>query len=255
MVKFLRFILIFILFVAEHTSASDLSYARDQFLKGSDAYKSGDYESALIFFSEAESASTGFSINYNLGNTHFKLNNIKESILYYERALKYEPSNEDAIYNLRLANDLIVDQIENLPKSKLNRWWRDFRYGMGPDGWANISILLAFLSAFLFLLYSFRLSSAVRRLGFYGAILCFSLMICAISLAQSAKNFQFKTVSGIVFTDKVDVKSEPRSESIDILVLHAGTKVQILEEEDGWYEIQIASGDRGWMPSEFIEEI
>jgi tetratricopeptide (TPR) repeat protein len=234
---------------------ADLNQARDLFEKGTEAYKAGDYESALTYFAEAESKSTGFAVNYNLGNTHFKLNNIKESILYYERALKYEPANEDVIYNLRLANDLIVDRIENLPKSKLNRWWRDFRYGMGPDGWGLIAIALAIAASVLLLIYSFRFRPGVRRFGFYGGLIAIGLMICAITLAQSAKNFRVNNISGVIFTDKVDVKSEPRTESLDILVLHAGTKVDIIDQEGDWYEIQIASGDRGWLKAETIEEI
>jgi len=253
--KKLLFIFAFTLPFLSLAENPDLNQARDLFEKGTDAYKAGDYESALAFFEEAESKSTGFAINYNLGNTHFKLNNIKESILYYERALKYEPANEDVIYNLRLANDLIVDRIENLPKSKLNRWWRDFRFGMGPDGWGFIAIMLAILASVLLLIYSFRFRPGVRRFGFYGGLIAVGLMICAITLAQSAKNFRVNNISGVIFTDKVDVKSEPRSESLDILVLHAGTKVDIIDREGDWYEIQIASGDRGWLKAETIEEI
>lgn len=234
---------------------ADLNQARALFEKGTEAYKAGDYESALTFFQEAESKSTGFAVNYNLGNTHFKLNNVKESILFYERALKYEPANEDVIYNLRLANDLIVDRIENLPKSKLNRWWRDFRYGMGPDGWGLIAISLAFMASVLLLIYSFRFRPGIRRFGFYGGLISAILMVCAITLAQSAKNFRVNNISGVIFTDKVDVKSEPRLESLDILVLHAGTKVDIIDSEGDWYEVQIASGDRGWLRAETLEEI
>lgn len=253
--KKLLFIFAIVLPFISPAESTDLNQARDLFEKGTEAYKSGDYESALSFFEQAESKATGFSINYNLGNTHFKLNNIKESILYYERALKYEPANEDVIYNLRLANDLIVDRIENLPKSKLNRWWRDFRFGMGPDGWGSIAIALAFLASILILIYTFRFRPVVRRFGFYGGLIAVVLMICAITLAQSAKNFRMENISGIIFIDKVDVKSEPRPESLDILVLHAGTKVDIIDQDGEWYEIQIASGDRGWLKAETVEEI
>lgn len=247
-------ILIFIPFIAT-ANESDISLARDQFSKGCEAYKAGEFESALGYFQQAETVSTGFAINYNLGNVYFKLNQIKESILYYERALKYEPSNEDVIYNLRLANDQIVDRIENLPKSNLNRWWRAFRYGMGPDGWGLIALMLAFFSGALFLLYTRKLKSHVRRIGFYGGLIGVILMVLSLSLAQSAKNFRVNDVSGIIFSDKVDVKGEPRAESTNILVLHAGTKVNILKEVEGWYEVEIASGDRGWLEISDIEEI
>lgn len=253
--RFLIILISMILPLSGFCEDTDLNHAKDLFEKGAESYKAGDYETALTFFKEAEERSTGFAVNYNLGNTYFKLNNIKESILYYERALKFRPANEDVIYNLRLANDLIVDRIENLPKSKLNRWWRDFRFGMGPDGWGSIAIVLAFLSALLILLYTLRLKSGIRRFGFYSGVVAIVLMVLSISLAQSAKNFRVENISGVIFADKVDVKSEPRDESTNILVLHAGTKVHIIDEDGEWYEIKIASGDRGWLKSETVEEI
>jgi len=253
--KHFIFIFALILPLCSFAESAEINEAKDLFEKGNDAYKAGDYETALTLYEEAESKATGFAINYNLGNAHFKLNNIKESILYYERALKYEPANEDVIYNLRLANDLIVDRIENLPKSKLNRWWRDFRYGMGPDGWGTISIGLAFLACILLLIYSFRFRPGIRRFGFYGGLVAIILMVCAVTLAQSTRNYRVNNISAVVFADKVDVKSEPRTESTNILVLHAGTKVDIIDQDGDWYEIQIASGDKGWLRTEVMEEI
>ena len=239
------------------TEANEANFAGAQveFSKGNEAYKNGDYEQALEYFLGAEEHSQGFAINYNLANTYFKLNFIPESILHYERALKYDPANEDVIYNLRLANDLIVDRIANLPKSKLNRWWRAFRFGMGPDGWGLIALVLAIVSALGGLLFFYSNRGELKRLGFFGGILLFIFMILAISLAQSAYSYRDTNTSAVVFSDKVDVKSEPRGESINVFVLHSGTKVQLIQTQDEWLEIEIGSGNRGWLKAEEIKEI
>ncbi len=230
-------------------SAHNLSVAKDQYNKGNEAYMKGDYESALNHYLVAEPHTEGFAINYNLGNAYFKLGEIPESILHYERALRFEPSNEDALYNLSLANDLIVDKIEVLPKSKLNIWWRTFRYGLGPDGWAKLCILLSIVGISLLLL--FYLSGAVtwRRLGFFGGIFALIFGVLAYTLAVSAENFRYGEKAAVVFTDKVDVKGEPRGGSLNVFVLHAGTKVDLLNTEGEWFEVRIASGARGWIHS------
>jgi len=224
-----------------------LDYARDQFELGNEAYKEGDYEKALNHFLEAESNTEGVAINYNLGNAYFKLGEISESILHYERALRFDPGNRETQYNLSIANDLIVDKIEVLPKSKFQLWWRTFRYSLGPDGWAVWCIVLAISSVLLLLLYYFSQSSNLRRLGFFGGTLTFILVILAYTLAVSAENYRYAEKSAIIFTDKVDVKSEPRGGSVNVFVLHAGTKVEILSQEGEWYEVEIASGAQGWI--------
>ena len=53
--------------------------------------------------------------------------------------------------------------------------------------------------------------------------------------------------AAIVFTDKVDVRSEPRIESTQVFVLHAGTRVKLLSQDGTWYNIEISSGNKGWI--------
>lgn len=252
--KKLIYIIVFAL-AGLHTVAQDLSTAQAAFEQGNEAYKIGEYKEALDSYKQAAEATEGVTINYNLGNTYFKLDKLPESILYYERALKFEPANADVLHNLQLVNGMIVDRIDNLPESKTNIWWKDFRYGLGPDGWAWVSIGLAFITVILIILYYSSTSRNVRRFGFFVGILCLLLTVAAITLAQSAEKYRHAFNTAIIFTDKVDIKSEPRDGSVNVFVLHAGTKVHILATDDEWYEVKIASGNQGWMKADDLEEI
>ena len=40
--------------------------------------------------------------------------------------------------------------------------------------------------------------------------------------------------------------------SDDRFILHEGAKVSILEVIEGWYEIRLADGKRGWVPSNIL---
>jgi|SRR5690554_971286 len=238
-----------------HVVGQDMSTAQIAFEKGNEAYKTGAYDEALDLYTQAAEEVNGVTINYNLGNTYYKLDKLPESILYYERALKFDPANADVLYNLQLVNSLIVDRIDNLPESKMNIWWKEFRYGLGPDGWAWVSIGCAFVAVILIILYFSSLSRNIRRFGFFVGILFLILTALAISLAQSAEQYRKNFSTAIIFSDKVDVKSEPREGSTNVFVLHAGTKVNILAAEDEWYEVKIASGNQGWMKADDLEEI
>ncbi|MBZ0242213.1 MAG: SH3 domain-containing protein, partial [Bacteroidales bacterium] len=48
----------------------------------------------------------------------------------------------------------------------------------------------------------------------------------------------------------ITVKSSPSASSVDLFVLHEGTKVSLLDELDGWQKIRIANGSVGWLPVE-----
>ena len=252
--KKLIYIIVFAL-AGLHTSAQDLSTAKVAFEQGNEAYKTGEYQEALEYYKQAAEDTKGVTINFNLANTYFKLDKLPESILYYERALKFEPANADVLHNLQLVNGMIVDRIDNLPQSKLNIWWKDFRFGLGPDGWAWVSIALAFITVILIILYYTAPSRNIRRFGFFVGIIFLILTAAAISLAQSAEKYRNGFKTAIIFTDKVDIKSEPRDGSTNVFVLHAGTKVHILATDDGWYEVKIASGNQGWMKANDLEEI
>jgi uncharacterized protein YgiM (DUF1202 family) len=56
----------------------------------------------------------------------------------------------------------------------------------------------------------------------------------------------------IVFSEEVAIKSEPNNRSQAIFTLHAGTKVNVLEQLNDWKKIEIADGTTGWIPSDDI---
>lgn len=233
----------------------DLTAAREAFAAGNAAYKSGDYRAALSYYQLADSNSSGSAIDYNLGNVYFRLGDMPRSILHYERALKYTPSNADVLHNLEVANTKIVDRLKTLPKGKLSRWWDAFSYAFSPDGWARISIFLACIGVGLLICYYLPLGRNMRRFGFFVGIIFLILTAAAFGLAQSAETYLESNNTAIVFTDKVDVKSEPRAKSTNVFVLHAGTKIKLIGTEGDWYQIKIASGNQGWMKKSDLEEI
>ena len=75
------------------------------FLEGNKCYQSGQYEEALSAYQRILDA--GFEsgpLYYNMGNCCYKLSRIGPSILYYERAARSIPADEDLNANLAMAN-------------------------------------------------------------------------------------------------------------------------------------------------------
>ena len=51
------------------------------------------------------------------------------------------------------------------------------------------------------------------------------------------------------------VKSSPDKSATDLFVLHEGTLVKISDRLEGWCEITIADGKKGWLECRTIERI
>ena len=95
--------------------------------EGNRLYQEGDFEGALASYLRlVEAGFESGEVYYNIGNTYFKLGDVARSILYYERARRLLPGDEDVRANLDLARSLTVDEIEPLPEFWLFSamdWW------------------------------------------------------------------------------------------------------------------------------------
>ncbi len=213
------------------------------------AYTQGHYESAINWYKQVlDSGYESAAIYYNLGNAWFKLNEMASAIYYYEKALLLAPSDEDILFNLKVANSRITDKIDVVPDLFFERWWKSIYTLFPGDTWAWLNIL--FTTLFLTMLGVFLLSSkpVMKRAGFYSALVF--LLFAFFSYAFASKNHYRQThhTHGIVFDPAVTVKSSPDENSVDLFVLHEGTKVQLNDSLNHWIKIKIANGSVGWVP-------
>lgn len=223
---------------------------------GNKAYIEGNYEKAIEEYTAiVEGGEYSVELYYNLANAHFKQGEIGKSILYYNKALRLAPSQEDVRHNLAIAEAKTKDRITAIPEFFLNRWMRTVRNSASCMAWSVLSIvafglLLAF--ALLFLLAS---NIKWRKAGFYLALFSAVLFVATLLFALSARNDMLVRDEAVVMSSAISVKSSPDNSATDLFVLHEGTKVRILSEVDEWREVVIADGKKGWTLKSNIEEI
>lgn len=226
------------------------------FEQGNDLYKAENYEDALATYRQIEEAGyVSPQAFYNMGNCYFKTNEIASAILYYERALLLKPNDPDIQFNLDLANEQTEDQIEALPELFFVSWWRNISQWQSDNGWSITLILLAFVTAALILLFRLTQQAGMRKLLLVATLATVSLSIVAILLGYTYKNALTAQEYGIVFAASLPVMTSPNDNGDPAFVLHEGTKVKVLQTDEGWYEISFPGGDKGWVPGTSIVRI
>lgn len=253
--RYVSLILAFVL--APWSMAQELSRTDADSLsaKAVRAYAEGDVQGALALFDSVRTTYVSPSLFYNIGNCHFKLNDIPRAILFYERALKLAPGDEDVKANLELARQSVVDRVNEIPSFTLGSTWGRLRGGKDADQWARRSLWASFI-CFLFFAAALVVEHRVGRRSLF-ALAGIMVLVTTLSVAFAA--FRHAEVTdnseAIIMAPKVDVRSEPRASTTVLFVLHKGTKVTVLQEENGWMEVRLANGNIGWMPPNSLERI
>lgn len=237
---------------------SVISFAapQDQLKSANDFYAEGNYEEAITEYQAILAADNISSdIYYNLGNCYYKSNDIPRAILNYEKALKLKPDNEDALFNLAMANKRTVDKVERLPELFIGNTWRTLVTSKTVDTWAYYTVGLIFLALLLFISYLLMDMIIIKKAGFYGGLFFLILSMFTFLMAAQHNGIVQQSSEAIIFTPSTTIQSEPNENSEELFTLHEGTKVTLLEESDEWSKIKLPNGNVGWIKSEEIEKI
>ena len=220
------------------------------------AYNNANYDQAIeaymaILAQEKHSA----KLYYNLANAHFKKNELGKAILYYNRALRLKPGDEDIRHNLEYAESSTKDSIEQIPEFFLTTWVRAVRSMFSGNAWTIISLVMLALALCMALLFLLAQRIALRKVGFYVMATAATLFIVTTLFAISERKIAVNHSEAIVMSSSVSIKSSPDRAATELFVLHEGTKLTTLDTVEGWAEVRIADGRKGWIETLRIEKI
>jgi tetratricopeptide (TPR) repeat protein len=220
-----------------------------KFNQGVTYFSAGTYNEALQAWTEVYN--TGYrsaSLCYNMGNAYFKLNNIPQAILFYERAYLLKPADEDINYNLQIARTLIVDRFQEIPELFFVRWYDFISLFLSSNLWARISIISFVLSLLFLSLYIYSSKYRPKVIGFWFAVSLFVITIGSLVFSVRNKYLVYDSHKAIITTPIISGKSSPDSSGTDLFVIHEGTKVTVEDELGDWLEIRLSDGNKGWVP-------
>ncbi len=231
--------------------------AQDAAIKEAEvAYTKGDYKTAIdLYEGLLESRGESAAVYYNLGNAYYKDGQIAPAILNYERALLMNPADGDIRFNLQMAKQRSVDNIEPIGEFFLLKWFHSMQNWASADRWGKIGIACFLLCLVCLSLFFFSRRRRFKQIGFYSAVVLIVLVVVTNIFASNQAEEQTNRTEAIVFSPTVTVKSSPDNSGTDLFVIHEGTKVSVKSTLGDWSEISLEDGNVGWMPSKDIVAI
>lgn len=247
---------IFVLFLSLGSLLTQAASLSETKTLADSAYAKADYETAIKLYGKLAKQNPTCDVCYNLGCAYYRIDDMAHSVLWFERALKLDPSNKDVLFNLEMARSKTIDKIIPQHEFILFTYFRSMTNWFSLRTWTIIGLLSFVLMLVLLLIFWASDSIFVRKLAFSSAVLLLLISILANVCALQQRNFKQTHTSGIITVPAVTVKSTPADNGNDLFVLHEGSKVEILDSSlKEWCEVSIADGKIGWIPKKSFDLI
>lgn len=246
-------IIILLLLLTFSVSASGI----DEIMKNANNhYRNNDFSAAISEYEKLISEGyQGASLYYNLGNAYYRTGKLGYAILFYEKALKFSPSDEDIIHNLALANSKTIDKPDALPKFFLFEWWEAFLAFLSTQTWIILTLIVYLIFLITVALYFFAGNIINPRVTFFTGSLILILLILSVSVVVIKLNRESKRIEAVIIENSVVVKLSPHKQGKDGFVIHEGLKILLEEQLDEWNKIRLPDGKVGWVKKNQIAAI
>lgn len=230
------------------------------------AYMNEDYAKAITLYEQALSEDgSSTTLYYNLGNAYYRGGMNGKALLNYSRALKLDPSNEDAKANLEFVNTKIVDKpVDNA--SLTEKVDENILTFFTADCWAICTLILFLLLMLSISGYIFLSSVKLRKISFFsGLVLLLGTAFSAIYSFKAANRHENHN-EAIILDSSVQLCTSPRlpkDKTEQAFLLHEGTKLVIVDSvkvandtiNPMWYEVSVDKEHRAWISAKSVEII
>lgn len=248
--KNLKKILLLLLFI------NTISWAQNGFEKGNNLYQKGNYKDAILNYESVfRSKKHSAELYFNLGNCYYKLNKVAPAIYNFEKALLFNPDDNDIKNNLKFAQKLQIDDVKTESKVGFSKIIEDYTTMFHYNSWAGIAVAMSGLFVLLFAGFYFSESTRQKRSFFIAMFVTILAIILNVFAAFYAKSNYDSNKPAIIFAEIVAIKTEPKQDANTAFELHEGTKIFVIETLDNWSKIELADGKKGWIETQKFKSL
>lgn len=226
----------------------------DEFAMANRFYEQKDFASAIrLYHSILDRGLESANLYFDLANAYFKSGDLGHAVLYYAKAQRLAPSDEDIAFNLDFAKQFSRVQMEGVQLNPLRTFIEAL---VGPYQLQHLGWITA---AFFFLLIG---SLTVRiNLGRGWPVLrvvtavSLILLLAAGGLTTFKYRNEFLTPRAVIIADESPVYTGASPQSDIELHGAPGLVVEILAESGDYLNVLFENKRRGWIQSDLVARI
>ncbi len=187
-----------------------------------------------------------YELFYNLGNTYFKLNDLGNARLYYEKAAKFEPLNQELNENITMLMANIKDK-EEVERSFIETLLRKIYYTFSIN-LLGVFAVIFFILMMAFIVFLIMSRSAVLKRIVKVFLVIFAVIFFLVTVTEVMRIRDFYADNNAVILDEVVIAySGPNEDFPQVFTIHEGLKVSIERFDNEWVLIKLPSGNGGWV--------
>lgn len=217
-------------------------------------YDNQNYDSAFHYYQQiVNSGVSNSTVYYNLGNTCYRMKQTGLARLYFEKAAKLSPDDQDIRGNIRFITSVITDKVTGPERTLIESvlWKLHVLLPLSTQLWTLFILLLAISVLISATLY---IRGNIRLWLIYLSVL-FTLITIAIGISAGIKIHDAEKITyAIVLTQSIDTKNEPDGNKV-LFTIHEGTKILIRKTDEGWSLVSLPNGLSGWVKNSDIGKI
>ncbi|HEY8650238.1 MAG TPA: tetratricopeptide repeat protein [Chthoniobacterales bacterium] len=216
------------------------------FAKANSDYAAGHFRQAIDGYeSLVRNHQWSASLFYDLGNAWFRAGEPGHAILNYERALALNPSQPETEANLRLVREQA--RALNLTRS----WPAQHLAFLTVDHWTWVAVAAAWLALFV----ACGLWFSNRRSASWIFVLSLAFVLCAGAgfAIYELENGGDSRALAIVTAKEVQARLATADNANSVLVLPAGSEIEILSTRGDWIYAALPNQLRGWVQANTVE--
>ncbi len=248
--KILILLIFFAVLVPVFSAAADIK-ADSTFTKASKDYADKLYPEALAgYLSLEQNGIVSSALYYNIGNCYYELGELGYAILYYLRAQRLNPDDEDINNNLAFARQFMAVSLEGVKINPVTDFMDSLvkRFTLNSLAWIS-SGLFVFFMLFLAVVLYFRFSGlTIRLLGYALA----TVLICSAILTTYKYRTDYMTPKGVIVASEARIYSGPDENQELEFTGSYGLVFQVEREENNYYLVMFENKRKGWINKDLV---
>ena len=224
---------------------------REAFNRGGALFAKGDYAAAIEEYASLTLANP--ALEYNRGLAYLKLGRLGKAVVHFERALRLDPADEDARYNLELIRAAQKDRLPSPQGGGAMAMVEELYHALPLE-----AVTMAALG-----LWALGWALGAGLILSRGARRAFSIALAVTGVAAAlwitltaARIYEYERGGrAVAVADTVEALAAPSAGAKVSFTFHEGTVTHIRQVEGNFALVVAPNGLSGWVDRAAIEEI